>query len=80
MKEHFEQFGTVLKVLVNKEASVANVEFENHEQAVQARNLGTNYQGQVIQITFKRGAVRTKSNSQGKLCKGNYLSTGIYTI
>lgn len=65
--EHFEKFGTVTKVLINKEKGVAHVEFENHEQAVQARNLGTNYQGAVIQIIMRRASTgRSRTSSTGE--------------
>lgn len=65
--EHFEKFGVVTKVLINKDKGVAHVEFENNDQAIQARNLGTNYMGVVIQIIIRRVSTgRSRTTSSGE--------------
>lgn len=62
MKDHFESFGTVTKIMVNAEKGVASVEFTNHNQAMQAKRLGSSLQDGTMQITWKRFPSRSDSN------------------
>lgn len=64
LKNHFEKFGQIVKLQINVERGTASVEFESHEQAANARQLGTIIGTQTIQIAFKKKLARTNSTGE----------------